>query len=142
MVLALDRRAFLAGAGASLSTILNNRTAEALGSTETLFASACTFDHGGHGMVREIEFLKPLTVSLLTNRRTNSPYGVAGGESGSKSQEQRSARKHSRLNAKGRTGYRIFVFLKEVEGADQLETPLLLPFSVQRCREGAPSFIP
>ena len=38
--------------------------------------------HGGHGMVREIEFLKPLTVSLLTNRRTNSPYGVAGGESG------------------------------------------------------------
>ena len=38
--------------------------------------------HGGHGIVREIEFLKPLTVSLLTNRRLKSPYGVAGGEPG------------------------------------------------------------
>lgn len=38
--------------------------------------------HGGHGIVREIEFLKPLTVSLLTNRRLKSPYGVARGEPG------------------------------------------------------------
>ncbi len=40
------------------------------------------FHHGGNGIVREIEFLKPLTVSLLTNRRLKSPYGVAGGEPG------------------------------------------------------------
>jgi 5-oxoprolinase (ATP-hydrolysing) len=38
---------------------------------------------GGEGMVREIEFLKPLTVSLLTNRRTTQPYGIMGGKSGS-----------------------------------------------------------
>ena len=38
---------------------------------------------GGHGAVREIQFLRPLTVSLLTQRRGhNRPFGMAGGESG------------------------------------------------------------
>jgi 5-oxoprolinase (ATP-hydrolysing) len=38
--------------------------------------------HGGDGIVREIEFLEPLDVSLLTQRRTRRPYGLAGGEPG------------------------------------------------------------
>jgi 5-oxoprolinase (ATP-hydrolysing) len=38
---------------------------------------------GGDGVVRQLEFLKPLTLSLLTQRRgTHPPYGAAGGESG------------------------------------------------------------
>ncbi len=37
---------------------------------------------GGDGMVRELEFLAPLSVSLLTNRRTTAPYGAAGGSPG------------------------------------------------------------
>ena len=37
---------------------------------------------GGDGMIRSIEFLEPLTVSLLTQRRTKSPYGLAGGQPG------------------------------------------------------------
>ncbi|OYP37641.1 hydantoinase B/oxoprolinase family protein [Rhodopirellula sp. MGV] len=37
---------------------------------------------GGDGLVREFEFLKPLTVSLITNRRTTQPYGVFGGADG------------------------------------------------------------
>lgn len=37
---------------------------------------------GGNGMIREIEFLEPLTVSLLTNRRKTQPYGALGGQSG------------------------------------------------------------
>lgn len=37
---------------------------------------------GGNGMVREIEFMKSLTVSLLTNRRTTQPYGIQGGAAG------------------------------------------------------------
>jgi 5-oxoprolinase (ATP-hydrolysing) len=37
---------------------------------------------GGNGIVREFEFLRPLTLSLLTGRRTTQPYGVAGGQSG------------------------------------------------------------
>jgi 5-oxoprolinase (ATP-hydrolysing) len=37
---------------------------------------------GGDGMVRHIEFRKPLTLSLLTSRRNSRPWGVAGGEAG------------------------------------------------------------
>ncbi|HVN85315.1 MAG TPA: hydantoinase B/oxoprolinase family protein [Candidatus Binatia bacterium] len=37
---------------------------------------------GGDGIVREIEFRAALELSLLTGRRTSSPYGVAGGEPG------------------------------------------------------------
>lgn len=37
---------------------------------------------GGDGMVRTMEFLQPLTVSLLTGRRTTRPYGMAEGEPG------------------------------------------------------------
>jgi 5-oxoprolinase (ATP-hydrolysing) len=37
---------------------------------------------GGNGMIRAIEFLKSLDVSLLTNRRSRAPYGLAGGDSG------------------------------------------------------------
>ena len=37
---------------------------------------------GGDGLIREFEFLRPLTISLLTNRRETSPYGLAGGSPG------------------------------------------------------------
>ena len=38
---------------------------------------------GGNGLVREFEFLRPLTVSMITSRRTTAPYGAQGGSSGS-----------------------------------------------------------
>ncbi|MCM2371436.1 hydantoinase B/oxoprolinase family protein [Aporhodopirellula aestuarii] len=37
---------------------------------------------GGDGMIREMEFLRPLTLSLMTSRRTTSPYGCRGGGAG------------------------------------------------------------
>jgi 5-oxoprolinase (ATP-hydrolysing) len=37
---------------------------------------------GGDGLVREFEFLRPLTVSLITSRRTTAPYGAFGGMPG------------------------------------------------------------
>jgi len=37
---------------------------------------------GGDGLVREIEFLRPLSVSLLTQRRTSAPSGLRGGGDG------------------------------------------------------------
>jgi len=37
---------------------------------------------GGDGIVREIEFLAPARVSLLTERRHHAPWGVNGGEAG------------------------------------------------------------
>ena len=37
---------------------------------------------GGDGLVREFEFLAPAQVSLLTERRSHQPWGMAGGEPG------------------------------------------------------------
>lgn len=37
---------------------------------------------GGDGVVREIEPLRPLTMSILSERRTLHPYGMEGGEPG------------------------------------------------------------
>ncbi len=36
---------------------------------------------GGDGIVREIEFLRPLTVSILSERRAVRPFGILGGQS-------------------------------------------------------------
>ena len=37
---------------------------------------------GGDGVVREIQFRVPLTVSILSERRATCPYGMDGGEPG------------------------------------------------------------
>ncbi len=37
---------------------------------------------GGAGLVRELTFLAPATVSLLSDRRTTAPYGIQGGAAG------------------------------------------------------------
>ncbi len=37
---------------------------------------------GGDGLIRDIEFLAPATVSLLTERRLTAPYGLQQGEQG------------------------------------------------------------
>lgn len=40
--------------------------------------------NGGNGLIREIEFLSPLNVAILSERRNNSPYGLLGGKDGAK----------------------------------------------------------
>jgi 5-oxoprolinase (ATP-hydrolysing) len=37
---------------------------------------------GGDGLVRELEFLQPMRVSILSERRTRSPFGLNGGADG------------------------------------------------------------
>lgn len=37
---------------------------------------------GGDGVIREIEPLRPLTMSILSERRTLQPYGLEGGKPG------------------------------------------------------------
>ncbi|MCB9865338.1 MAG: hydantoinase B/oxoprolinase family protein [Phycisphaerales bacterium] len=37
---------------------------------------------GGDGLIREIEFLAPVTLSIISQRRVRAPYGVAGGSPG------------------------------------------------------------
>lgn len=37
---------------------------------------------GGDGLIRELEFLAPTTVTLLTERRAHAPWGLQGGDDG------------------------------------------------------------
>ena len=37
---------------------------------------------GGDGIIRELEFTEPVTLSLLTQHRVEAPYGLAGGSPG------------------------------------------------------------
>ena len=37
---------------------------------------------GGHGVIRELEFMEPLEVSILSQRRRTAPYGLCGGGAG------------------------------------------------------------
>ncbi len=39
-------------------------------------------NQGGDGVIREIEPLRPLVMSILSERRTLQPYGLDGGEPG------------------------------------------------------------
>ncbi len=41
---------------------------------------------GGDGLVRDLEFLAPVQVSLLTERRVRAPFGLAGGHPGQRGQ--------------------------------------------------------
>ncbi len=40
--------------------------------------------NGGNGLIRVLQFLDDLNLSILTERRIYAPYGMAGGESGAK----------------------------------------------------------
>jgi 5-oxoprolinase (ATP-hydrolysing) len=44
---------------------------------------------GGDGIIREIEFREPMTVSLLTSRRNSRPFGLAGGQAGESGSNQK-----------------------------------------------------
>jgi N-methylhydantoinase B/oxoprolinase/acetone carboxylase alpha subunit len=39
---------------------------------------------GGDGIRRELEFLTPAEVSILSERRSRAPFGLAGGEPGAR----------------------------------------------------------
>lgn len=42
--------------------------------------------HGGEGVIRDLEFLEPMQVSILSERRTRQPYGMEGGGPGAMGQ--------------------------------------------------------
>ncbi len=43
---------------------------------------------GGDGVVRELTFLEPVALSLLTQHRVEAPYGLDGGESGARGRQR------------------------------------------------------
>jgi 5-oxoprolinase (ATP-hydrolysing) len=42
---------------------------------------------GGDGAVRELTFLAPMSLSLLTQHRIEAPYGSGGGEAGARGRQ-------------------------------------------------------
>ena len=68
---------------------------------------------GGDGVVRELEFLAPASVAILSERRVRAPFGLAGGASG--------ARGRNLLNGRELSGRASF----EVVAGDRvrIETP-------------------
>jgi 5-oxoprolinase (ATP-hydrolysing) len=58
--------------------------------------------HGGNGLTREIEFLEPLNVAILSERRVFPPYGLEGGEPGSKGENTFIRKNGRRLNLGGK----------------------------------------
>ena len=44
--------------------------------------------HGGDGTVRELTFLAPMSLSLLTQHRVEAPYGMAGGSPGERGRQR------------------------------------------------------
>ena len=68
---------------------------------------------GGDGICREYEFLEPVTVSLLTERRSTAPFGLDGGAPG--------AMGKNLLNDQELPGHAVF----DVKAGDRLriETP-------------------
>jgi 5-oxoprolinase (ATP-hydrolysing) len=73
---------------------------------------------GGDGLVRAYEFLRPVTVSLLCERRRRAPFGLAGGEPGRPGRNLLRRRDGSERELPGHVSF-------EVEAGDQLviETP-------------------
>jgi 5-oxoprolinase (ATP-hydrolysing) len=43
---------------------------------------------GGDGVVRELTFLEPMALSLLTQHRVEAPYGMAGGSPGARGRQR------------------------------------------------------
>jgi 5-oxoprolinase (ATP-hydrolysing) len=57
---------------------------------------------GGDGVVREIEALSPLRVSILSERRETAPFGLAGGEPGAPGRNLQLRQGHSPRELAGR----------------------------------------
>ncbi|BBO69907.1 5-oxoprolinase [Desulfosarcina alkanivorans] len=54
--------------------------------------------HGGDGLVREVEFLEPLNMAILSERRVFAPYGLEGGRPGKRGENIFIHRDGRRLN--------------------------------------------
>jgi len=49
---------------------------------------------GGDGLVREVEFLRPMRASMLSERRVVSPFGLRGGKPGARGRNLHEGREH------------------------------------------------
>ncbi|KAJ1971158.1 hypothetical protein H4R35_005432 [Dimargaris xerosporica] len=71
---------------------------------------------GGDGLIREIEFLEPISVSILSERRVFAPYGLQGGKAG-----QRGENYWLRKRRPATTDARSTTLLDKATTSDQYE---------------------
>lgn len=73
---------------------------------------------GGDGVIRELTFLAPMSLSLLSQHRVEAPYGVEGGEPGQRGRQRL-------VRASGEVEELASVDGREVQAGDRLilETP-------------------
>lgn len=69
---------------------------------------------GGDGVVREIEFRRPVVVSVLSERRVHSPRGLHGGKDGARGVNYLITKDKRRVNLGGKNSI-------EVEAGELLE---------------------
>ncbi len=74
-------------------------------------------NRGGDGLIRSIRFLTPVTVTVTSDRRKNTPYGLHGGENGQSGRNQ--------LIRNGKTEELTGKFSKKLQANDllRIETP-------------------
>ena len=58
--------------------------------------------YGGNGLIRDLEFLEPLNVAILSERRVYAPYGLAGGNPGARGENIFLRKDGLRLNIGGK----------------------------------------
>lgn len=64
--------------------------------------------NGGDGVIRELEFTKPLVVSILSERRAFQPYGLEGGDPGGRGLNLLTYQQDSRvINLGGKNTVRV-----------------------------------
>jgi N-methylhydantoinase B/oxoprolinase/acetone carboxylase alpha subunit len=63
--------------------------------------------HGGQGVVREVEFLRPLEVGLLTERRSLAPGGLEGGGEGARGENMLIRRDGRQVNLGGKASLKV-----------------------------------
>jgi 5-oxoprolinase (ATP-hydrolysing) len=61
--------------------------------------------NGGDGLIRHYRFLKPVEVSLLTQRRVPAPFGLQGGEAGARGKNLRITAAGQRTELPGATSF-------------------------------------
>ena len=64
---------------------------------------------GGDGLIRELRFLEPAALSVLTQHRQEEPYGLAGGAPGARGRQRvlRASGVDKGLRKPARTGFPV-----------------------------------
>lgn len=89
---------------------------------------------GGDGVIRELEFRRPLVVSILSERRSFQPYGLEGGEPGLRGLNHLQFTREGRLvNLGGKNTVQVFISRDRQGPIVPFPFPTLIIYSLCVC---------